>query len=115
VQRTVESATKTAVKIELIFLGKIQYTFYLLIVMTDKKHKVVFGQFELKKKYKVNTDSVLVGVLEGLGAPPNIFGIVSKFSKHFKPSKSSKKCLTEHDIRNIIKTWTPNCHMAKFV
>jgi hypothetical protein len=38
-----------------------------------------YDQFELKVKYKVNTDSVLVGVLKGLGAPPNIFGIVSKF------------------------------------
>jgi hypothetical protein len=32
-----------------------------------KKHKGYSDQFELKVKYKVNTDSVLVGILEGLG------------------------------------------------
>jgi hypothetical protein len=35
-------------------------------------------QFELKMKYKVNTDSVLMSILEG--ASPNIFGIVKNSS-----------------------------------
>jgi hypothetical protein len=55
-----------------------QYNFLYSIDL--QKTQRLLDQFELKVKYKVNTDSVLVGVLEGLGAPPNIFGIVSKFS-----------------------------------
>jgi hypothetical protein len=41
-------------------------------------------------KYKVNTDSVLMGVLEGLGAPPNIFRISLKIFIALQAKQSCK-------------------------
>jgi hypothetical protein len=72
-----------------------QYNFLYSIDL--QKTQRLLDQFELKVNYKVNTDSVLVGVLEGLGAPPNIFGIVLNFH-----STSGQANLQKNAWRNMI-------------